>query len=1037
MESNNQFKKLNIILGWVVWAIASAVYLLTVEPTASFWDCGEFIATAYRLEVGHPPGAPLFMMIGRLFSMFASPQEAAYYINLVSVFSSSFTILFLFWSITHLAAKMALSNGSGWTQGKLIAVLVSGFVGGLAYTFSDTFWFSAVEAEVYAMSSMFTAMVFWAILKWESVADEPKANRWIILIAYLMGLSIGVHLLNLLAIPAIAFVYYFKKHEFSWKGLITTGILSVVILVTVQYGIIQKMISIAGMFELLFVNSFGLPFNSGALFYIALLIGLVIYGLYYTNKHQKVMWNTVLLAFTMLIIGYSSFTAILIRSSADVPMDENNPENVFSLVSYLNREQYGDRPLLFGAQVAYTKENYQYKFIGTPLDRKEPYSDGKPTYTPNEKSGKYEITDDREGSIPNYADEFKMIFPRMNSFEGRHASQYLEWSNFDGKMVRPRNAVVDPNVTYYMPTFLDNMTFFISHQVNFMYWRYFFWNFVGRQNDIQGMGNNIHGNWISGIDFIDSIFIGDQSNIPDHFKANHARNKFYFLPLILGLIGFFFHLNKNNKDTFTVFLLFFFTGLAIIIYLNQYPLQPRERDYAYAGSFYAFCIWIGLGVYALYELLSSKMPATVASGLATVLSLSVPTIMATEGWDDHDRSGRYTARDFAKAYLDSCAPNAVLFTNGDNDTFPLWYLQEVEGYRTDVRVVNLSLLNTDWYINQMRRAAYDAGPVPFNMPREKYTQGTRDYLPVVEQIKDKHINLKDVMAFVTDDSKRQRMGNGKMMNYFPTNRFSLPVDSAKVVANGTVPAKLASKIVDEVQFKVPKSYIMKNDMMILDLIAHTNWDTPVYFAITTGADSYIGLQKYFQLEGLTYRLIPVEATSNDGQSGTVNTDIMYDNLMNKFSFGGIETGAIYLEENNRRMCMNFRNNFSRLADALIAEGKTEKAVEVLDRCVEVMPESSIPYDYFILPVVESYYSAGEFDKANAIAQKLLTMYSQECEYFLGLDQNYYNGVRTYSQQAISVLYGLKMLMYDTYKIPELGDQANDAFNRFQQVYMNK
>lgn len=1037
MESNNQFKKLNIILGWVVWAIASAVYLLTVEPTASFWDCGEFIATAYRLEVGHPPGAPLFMMIGRLFSMFASPQEAAYYINLVSVFSSSFTILFLFWSITHLAAKMALSNGSGWTQGKLIAVLASGFVGGLAYTFSDTFWFSAVEAEVYAMSSMFTAMVFWAILKWESVADEPKANRWIILIAYLMGLSIGVHLLNLLAIPAIAFVYYFKKHEFSWKGLITTGILSVVILVTVQYGIIQKMISIAGMFELLFVNSFGLPFNSGALFYIALLIGLVIYGLYYTNKHQKVMWNTVLLAFTMLIIGYSSFTAILIRSSADVPMDENNPENVFSLVSYLNREQYGDRPLLFGAQVAYTKENYQYKFIGTPLDRKEPYSDGKPTYTPNEKSGKYEITDDREGSIPNYADEFKMIFPRMNSFEGRHASQYLEWSNFDGKMVRPRNAVVDPNITYYMPTFLDNMTFFISHQVNFMYWRYFFWNFVGRQNDIQGMGNNIHGNWISGIDFIDSIFIGDQSNIPDHFKANHARNKFYFLPLILGLIGFFFHLNKNNKDTFTVFLLFFFTGLAIIIYLNQYPLQPRERDYAYAGSFYAFCIWIGLGVYALYELLSSKMPATVASGLATVLSLSVPTIMATEGWDDHDRSGRYTARDFAKAYLDSCAPNAVLFTNGDNDTFPLWYLQEVEGYRTDVRVVNLSLLNTDWYINQMRRAAYDAGPVPFNMPREKYTQGTRDYLPVVEQIKDKHINLKDVMAFVTDDSKRQRMGNGKMMNYFPTNRFSLPVDSAKVVANGTVPAKLASKIVDEVQFKVPKSYIMKNDMMILDLIAHTNWDTPVYFAITTGADSYIGLQKYFQLEGLTYRLIPVEATSNDGQSGTVNTDIMYDNLMNKFSFGGIETGAIYLEENNRRMCMNFRNNFSRLADALIAEGKTEKAVEVLDRCVEVMPESSIPYDYFILPVVESYYSAGEFDKANAIAQKLLTMYSQECEYFLGLDQNYYNGVRTYSQQAISVLYRLKMLMYDTYKIPELGDQANDAFNRFQQVYMNK
>lgn len=1020
------YQKLNIITGWFVWLIATFVYLSTIEPTASFWDCGEFIATAVKLEVGHPPGAPFFMLVSRLFSMFVSPENAAMMVNVQSALSSSFTILFLFWSITYLAKKLANGGKDEMDSGKIIAILGSGVVGGLAYTFSDSFWFSAVEGEVYAMSSLFTAVVFWAILRWEAAIDHDKyANRWLILIAYLMGLSIGVHLLNLLAIPAIVFVYYFKKYEVSKKGIIWAGIFSVIILGVIQAGIIPWTVILASYFELFFVNSLGMPFNSGAYVYLVLLAAGLVYGVYYTQKQGKVLLNTIMLCITVILIGYSTFGVILIRSNADTPMDENNPENVFTLLSYLNREQYGDRPLLYG------------QYFNTPLDNQEPYKDGKPVYYQDEKSGKYIISDDKKSSIPNYASEFCSILPRMYSSEGRHVRAYKQWSDFKGKPKRYRT-ISGETKTINKPTLGENIQFFLTYQIGWMYGRYFMWNFAGRQNDVQGHGDIIDGNWISGIGFIDNMRLGSQDNLPESLD-NPAKNKFYMLPLILGIIGLVFQFTKDRNNGIVVMLLFFFTGIAIVIYLNQYPYQPRERDYAYAGSFYAFAIWIGLGVYALYDALKNKMPSVVSAGLSSVLCVAlVPGIMGAEGWDDHDRSDTYTARDFAKDYLDSCAPNAILFTNGDNDTFPLWYVQEVEEYRTDVRVVNLSLLNTDWYINQMRRKAYDSEPVPFGMEPEKYRQGTRDYVPVINKNKaGVYADVDDVMNFISDDKNAAQFSSNKRMNYFPTDMFKLKVDSAKVVANGTVPKGYEDKIVDEIKWKVGKSYIMKNDMMILDLLANNDWERPIYFAITTGDGSYIGLQKYFQLEGLAYRLVPYETSSSDGQTGEVNTAIMYDNLMNKFQWGGMEKDHIYLNENNRRMCMNLRNNFARLAEALINEGKKEKAIEVLDRCLEVMPEHNVPFNFFMLPVAEGYYKAGAPEKGNAIVSRLADIYEAELNYYFGLENEFYKSLERELQQSLSVMYRLTILTNQTYKQEELGKEIEAKFEQLQQVFSAK
>ncbi|MBN8701580.1 MAG: DUF2723 domain-containing protein [Bacteroidetes bacterium] len=1043
------YNLLNNIIGWLCFGVAAFVYTSTMEPTASFWDCGEYIATAYKLEVGHPPGAPFFQMLGRFFSLFAMGDvtKVALMINLMSALSSAFTILFLFWSITALIRRMIAKNETELSTADQLIIFGSGVVGAIAYTFSDSFWFSAVEGEVYAMSSMFTAAVFWAMLKWERIANEPGADRWIVLIVYLIGMSIGVHLLNLLAVPALVFIYYFKKYEVTRKGFIYTFIISVLLLGGIQNVIIPGVVSLAANYELFFINTIGLPFNSGTIIYFILLVSILVVGVRYSHhpssklfntllalgglflllaliaspsgsavmlrlavgglsawllfklKNNYATLNTIMLCVIVLLIGYSSFFMLVIRSKANTPIDENNPENAITMLSYLNREQYGDNPLLFG------------QYYNAPLDPQEPYKDGNPVYMRQEvdntqsltgvdggpqykkdsKKNKYVISDDRKNSVPNYDKRFCTIFPRMWSSQSNHEAAYKNWGKVTGQKITIMNNE-GKSETVIKPTFFENLTYFFSYQVNHMYFRYFFWNFVGRQNDIQGHGNSSDGNWISGIPAVDSFFGVAEKGLPDSLKNNKAKNKFYALPFLLGLIGLWFHFNKYAKDAWVVMLLFLFTGLAIVVYLNQYPYQPRERDYAFSASFYAFAIWIGLGVYGLYELLKNTLSDVPRAALVSVLCLSVPAVMAKDGWDDHDRSGRYTARDFAINYLNSCAPNAILFTNGDNDTFPLWYVQEVEGIRTDVRVVNLSLLNTDWYIDQMKRKAYNSDPVPFSMTNDKYRQGTRDYVAVYPQKAVKgYVNLKELIDFVSsnDQNKQIPSGDGSYMPYFPTNKMSIPVDTNKVVKNGLVSEKLKSRIVPSIDWEVNKNYIMKNDLLVLDLLANFKWDRPVYFAVTTGPEAYIDLQDYFQLEGLAFRLVPIKNTPEEQQMGSrVATDIMYDNIMNKFKWGNIKKPGTFLDENIMRMIMNLRLQMGALASALIEEGKNDMAIKVLNKCREEMPEENAPYDATMYSITGAYYQAGDVKQANELAEKLFKNFKQEFNYYSTLSGAY-------------------------------------------------
>ena len=1014
-----KYKFYNNIIGWGVFVIAAFVYLSTIEPTASFWDCGEFIATSFKLEVGHPPGAPFFMIVARFFSLFASnAAHVAKMINSMSALASAFTILFLFWTITHLAKRIIVKNDK-ITTGNIIAILGSGVVGALAFTFSDSFWFSAVEGEVYASSSLFTALVFWAILKWENVADEKHANRWIILIAYLMGLSIGVHLLNLLTIPALVFIYYFRKYKVTKIGLINTSIIAIITLGTMIYGVIPGIVKFASYFELLFVNGFGLPYNSGVIFYIILLIGLIVWGLLYTYKHKKIVMNTIITAFAVILIGYSSFVMIVIRSSADLPMDENNPENVFSLLAYLNRDQYGDRPLITG------------QYYNSPLDKTNPYSD-KTEY--RKKNKKYVLI--KVGSSYNYDKRFTTIFPRMySSQKPEHIKAYKKWANIKGTPITFTNRQ-GKRQTIYKPTFGENLKFFFKFQLGYMYFRYFMWNFSGRQNDIQGHGGILHGNWISGINFIDDARLGPQENLPQSLLNNKSRNKYYMLPLLLGLIGLYFQYKKDKKNFLVVFLLFFFTGIAIVIYLNQYPFQPRERDYAYTGSFYAFAIWIGLGVLGIHNFLSKKIPSKISAILTTILCLAfVPSIMAHENWDDHDRSNRYTARDFASDYLNSCAKDAILFTNGDNDTFPLWYDQEVEGIRTDVRVANLSLLQTDWYIDQIKRKAYDSDPVPFSLTHDKYIQGTRDIVYIINRIK-KYISLKAAMNFVADDNPKTKIPQAQNLDYFPSNEFIIPVDSAKVVSNGTVDPKNADKIVHEIKWKLKKDYVLKNHLMVLDLLANNNWNRPIYFAITVSSDNYLNLEDYFQLEGLAYRLVPIKTVNKDGQIGRVATDIMYNNMMNKFKYGGINDSTVYLDENNLRMTMNFKSNFARLANALIDEGKKDSAVAVLDRCMQLMPDKLVPYDYFNILIVESYYKAGQYKKANKISKRLSDIAQDNLRYYLPLSKKYKSSLDYEIRKNMSIMQELLHLSR-AYKQDKLNANLEKQFKMLFAEYSNQ
>lgn len=1061
------YRKANIITGWLVFLVAAWTYIRTIEPTASFWDCGEFIATAYKLQVGHPPGAPLFMILARVSSFFMSPENVPVAVNVLSALASAFTILFLFWSITHMAHKLACRNGATLGTGALIAVLGSGIVGALAYTWSDSFWFSAVEGEVYALSSFFTAIVFWAILKWESEAEQAHSTRWLILIAYLMGLSIGVHLLNLLCIPAIAFVYYFKRYEVTRMGVVVTFLVSALILGTIQSVIIPGIVKMAGWFELLFVNSFGLPFNTGTLVYALLVIGLIVWGLYQTQRRGMALLNTVVLGVTVILIGYSTYAMIVIRSVANPPIDENNPENVFNLLSYLNREQYGDRPLLMG------------QFWDSPITNER--TDGTPVYTATwlvTKNGRevtrfydrwsarhfveenpghsvdnrYIITDPRKGVNPVYDPEFTMFFPRMYSAQRSHVNAYKQWSRFKGVPMRTVDREGKPTIVH-KPTFMENMRFFVDYQVNWMYWRYFMWNFAGRQNDVQGHGDIMSGNWISGIKAIDAERLGNQDHLPSSITKNRGHNKFYLLPLLLGVIGLVYQLVRHTRDWTVVMLLFLFTGLAIVVYLNQTPYQPRERDYAYAGSFYAFAIWIGLGVYALYDAARSLTRTELLKGvgivagiglvkllaelmtqgdhgtsysllymaavggaalgvmhvlgrivkndglhgiLATLMGMAVPVVMVADGWDDHDRAHRTPARDLAHNYLESCAPNAILFTNGDNDTFPLWYAQEVEGIRTDVRVVNLSLLNTDWYADQMKRKAYESDPVPISMDPSKYRQGTRDVVAFIPQgDRESYRDLDEMMRFVEDDRNMQPLFmRGVKDAWFPTDRFSLKVDSATVFGNGTLQPADTAVWRRSVDWSVGKQYILKNHLMLLDILRTNKWQRPIYFAVTTGPDSYINLQEFFQLEGLTYRLVPVHTPAvNPNLFGRVNTDVMYHNVMQKFRWGNMDRAeGVYLDENILRMTTNLRLQLSSLAEALIAEGRIEQAREVLDLSIAKMPEHNVPYDRIMLPTIEAYYAIGDTAKADHLAERLFTVMEENMRYMLSLEPRFLDGV---------------------------------------------
>lgn len=1049
-----QYKLVNNVLGWLTFFVAAFVYCSTIEPTASFWDCPEFITTGYKLEVGHPPGAPFFMLTANLFSQFASdPSQVARMVNTMSALLSATTILFLFWSITHLARKLILKDWSEMTLGKLIAIQASGLVGALIYTFSDTFWFSAVEGEVYAYSSAFTAIVFWLILKWEDHADEPHSDRWLVLIAYMTGLSIGVHLLNLLCLPAIVLVYCYRRFpHIELKGSLLALVGSFVLVAAVLYGVVPGIITVAGWFELLFVNTLGCPFNTGEIIYIVLLVAIVIWAIYesYVDKSFKrqnvsfvlsvgmlgipfrgMTWgagilglvilvalyfglnyrkkigkelvpvvtarfkNTALLCMLMLMIGYSSYAVIVIRSAANPPMDQNSPEDVFTLGSYLSRDQYGDSPLLYGQ--AYTSQ-VAYDVDGNMCVPK--HKEGAAIWQRKEKASKdekdsYFVVSHKDKLI--YAQN--MLFPRMHS--SAHAGAYENWmGGVEGTQV-PYDRCGEP-VMVKMPTQMENIRFFLSYQCNFMYWRYFMWNFAGRQNDIQGNGEPEHGNWITGISFIDDWMLGDQSKMPAELKANKGHNVFYCLPLLLGLIGLFWQAwrgQRGIRQFWVVFFLFFMTGLAIVLYLNQTPQQPRERDYAYAGSFYAYAIWCGLGVLAIYDMLKKKLKGNdvAVAGVVGVACLLVPIQMASQTWDDHDRSGRYTCRDFGQNYLMTLQDkgNPIIFTNGDNDTFPLWYNQETEGVRTDARVCNLSYLQTDWYIDQMKRPAYDSPSVPITWPRIDFCSGTNDYIEVRPAMK------QQLLDFYREYPKEARAAFGdepfevkNIMKYWvrskdndthviPTDTLYITIDkeavrrSGMMMAGDTIPDRMVISLAG-------KRAIYKNDMMMLEMLALCNWERPLYVATTVGSDNYMNLGDNFVQEGLAYRITPFNTKAPGAKN--FDTEKVYNNVMNRFKWGGLDKPGLYIDETVMRMCYTHRHLLAQLAMQLIAEGQNAKAEKVLRKAEKVLPEYNVPYTFLsgAADMARAYALIGKKADAARILNKVWADAKSYADYYLQL-----------------------------------------------------
>ena len=1119
-----QFRLVDNGLGWLSFLIAAFVYCSTIEPTASFWDCPEFITTGYKLEIGHPPGAPFFMLTANLFSQFTSdPTQVARMVNMMSALLSATCILFLFWSITHLTRRLLISDWSELTTPKLIAIEASGLVGALIYTFSDTFWFSAVEGEVYAYSSAFTAAVFWLILKWEDVADEPHSDRWLVLIMYMTGLSIGVHLLNLLCVPAIVLVWYYRRFpDANLKGSLIALAISVVILTAVLYGVVPGIITVGGWFELFFVNTLGMPFNTGEIIYIILLVACVIWAVYetQTQKHSQkiqniafllsvgmlgipfygwgwsafiigvivlaVLWfvlgfkkdkqplisarikNTMLLCMLMLMIGYSTYALIVIRSSANPPMDQNSPEDIFTLGDYLGRDQYGQRPLFYGqaytSQVALESDGQYCRPV---------MSKGKPVWQRKEKAS----ADEKDSYfVVRTKDEYKyaqnMLFPRM--YDAGHAAAYESWmGGVDGTEVA-YDRCGEP-LTVKVPTQLENIRFFLSYQCNFMYWRYFMWNFAGRQNDIQGNGELEHGNWLSGIPFIDNARLGDQSLLPDELKENKGHNVFYCLPLILGLLGLFWQAWYTRKrkvgektiddpigirQFWVVFFLFFMTGLAIVVYLNQTPMQPRERDYAYAGSFYAFAIWCGMGVAAIIDWLNRKLKKEnlVVAGVVSIACLLVPIQMASQTWDDHDRSGRYCCRDFGQNYLMTLQEqgNPIIYTNGDNDTFPLWYNQDTESVRTDARVCNLSYLQTDWYIDQMRRPAYDSPSVPITWSRLEYCAGTNEYVQVDPSLKEQVLQLYEEQP----EAAREQFGDEpfelknilknwvrtthKDFHVIPTDTVYVTIDKEAVRKSGMMMA--ADSIPDRMVISLKgKSALYKGDLMILEMIAQCNWTRPIYVAMTVGSENYMNLGEHFVQEGLANRITPFRTYYTDNRGNLVpmegvkhfDTEKVFDNVMHKFKFGGIDKPGVYLDETVMRMCFTHRRLLSQLALNLVQEGDTVRAKQVLDKAEKEIPDYNVRHDYQSgsLDLVRAYALTNQDQKAQKLLDELWKKSCQYLQWYCSFDGNSFD----IAQRDCMVQIYIMQQMLDVQDVisEEEADKKEKQLEGYMRIYQSK
>jgi hypothetical protein len=1007
------FSRTNKILGWLVFFISLTTFWLTVEPTASFWDAGEYIATSANLEVGHPPGAPLYQMMGAFFATFASDtSHVALMVNLMSVFASAFTIMFMFWSSVLLILKIAGPRKTLANSNK-IAVLGSALVGALAFSFTDSFWFNAVEAEVYAMATLFMAVLFYLGLLWERDMFKPRGNRWVILISFVVGLSFGVHFMGLLTIPAIGFLYFFKNYsKVTVKNFIIANIAVVAVLMFIFKLLLPYSLTFFASSEVFFTNIIGLPFNSGTIIALLVIIAAFYFGIQYTRKKKFYQLNTLFLSILFILIGFSSWTMLPIRANANTVINENNPDNARALLAYYNRDQYGETHLFYGPQFT---EMY------SGLDPENPYLDDQPIYDRDEASGKYIIVNDYKNARQNLDDKHKALLPRM--WSSQHAANYMEFTGPLDFKVKPEyqdqeqllTAIAEFRKNFALgrsdyeayhsfltqfgqyldvekPSFSANMGYLFEYQMGYMYWRYFMWNFVGRQNDVQGQYTDLDGNWLSGINFIDEFRLGSQDNLPTDVKNNKARNTYYFLPLILGLIGLVFHYKRDKKTLWVLMVFFLFMGIALKIYLNERPFEPRERDYALVGSFYVFAIWIGFGVYALFDLLKDHLNPKFAAPIAIAVSLlAVPTVMASQNWDDHDRSEKYTALAMAKMYLDSVDENAILFTIGDNDTFALWYAQQIERYRTDVRIVNTSLFATDWYIDQMKRKAWESDPIPSQLKHNQYSPGTNDFVMHQEVTKDT-MSIKNWMNWIASDNPRTKgqLQSGQSVSTFPTKSIRIPVDKENVLKYGIVKPEDEDLIVDDIIIKLEGNVIYKNRLLMLDIIANNDWKRPIYFTGGSfGNDDYLWMKDHLQLDGVAYKLVPIQTPVNPRNPydmGRIDTEKMY-NIAKNWYWGNMGSPDIYHDPETRKNSITYRSNLARLIESLLNEDKTEKAKEILDLVMEKLPVDFYGYYTLLEPYISGYFEVGEPEKAKQLWVDVATKYQENLSYYSGWDMD--------------------------------------------------